>query len=104
MGPVTVAKSRWIFAPLAGLIVLAGYFGLRLGQPVSETDIITHYAQIYVADVGDGAALTDCLATTSPREDVRLIVICTHPEGAVFEYPAGPRGQLRAVAGIEGAV
>ena len=93
---------RWLFAPLAALALLAGYLGLQLGQPLSETEIIAHFAQIYVEEQGAGAALTDCLATPSPRDDVRLIVVCSHPSGDVFAYPSGPRGQLRDI-GLTGS-
>ncbi|MEL6640668.1 MAG: hypothetical protein AAFP98_05040 [Pseudomonadota bacterium] len=85
----------WLFAPFVGLLLFAGYLGLRLGQPLSETDIITQFAAHYVTQTGQGAAMTDCLAVPSNLEDVRLVVTCTHPDGTVYEFPSGPRGELR---------
>lgn len=84
----------WLFAPFCGLVILAGYLGWQFGQPVTETDIINRFAARYVGEAGAGAAVTDCLAQPSPRADVRLVVICTHPDGAVFRFPSGPRGAL----------
>lgn len=87
---------RWIIAPIAALTVVAGYLGLKLGQPVSETQIITQYAQAYVDEYGAGAVVSDCLAVPDMRTDVRLVVRCSHPDGTVYSYYAGPRGELRA--------
>lgn len=86
---------RWIIAPIAALAVVAGYLGLRLGQPVTETQIITSFATAYVEEQGAGAAMSDCLAVPDMRTDVRLVVRCAHPNGTVFSYYAGPRGELR---------
>lgn len=86
---------RWLFAPVAALTVVAGYLGLQLGQPVTETEIITRYATLYVAEQGDGAQVTDCLATPNLRREVRLVVRCTHPNGMIHSYYAGPRGEPR---------
>ncbi len=94
----------WMFAPFVVLIAMAGYLGLRLGQPISETDIITHFAAHYVAQNGAGAAMTDCFGAPSPRADVRLVVICTHTDGTVFEFPTGPRGELRPLEAAEDGV
>lgn len=101
---MTARVSAWLFAPLAALVVFAGYLGLRLGQPVSETEIITDFAARYVVQVGDGAAMTDCLARPATAPDIRLIVVCTHPSGAVYRYPSGPRGELRMGDTAGGAI
>ena len=93
----------WFFAPVAMFTVFAGYIALRFGQPVSETQIITHYAQLYVAEAGGAAQMQDCLAVPVAQVDVRLVVICTHPGGAVFRYPVDARGNLRAPLGVEEA-
>lgn len=87
--------QRRIFAPVAALAVFAGYLGLQLGQPVTETEIITKYASLYVKQTRNGAQMTDCLATPNTRTDVRLVVRCTHPDGTIHSYYAGPRGEPR---------
>ena len=88
-------SGRWLFLPVAALVVLAGYLGLRAGMPVSETAIIDSYAARYLADAPEGAAPTDCVAR--PGEGaVRLTVRCIHASGTVYEYDAGPRGGLLA--------
>ena len=81
-----------LFLPLAALIVLTGYLGLQLGQPLNDTEIIERAAARYVAEVGDGAALTDCAATAHPQ--ARMIVICHHPDGRSYGYVMGDRGEL----------
>ncbi|MFZ3581312.1 hypothetical protein ACOI1H_03955 [Loktanella sp. DJP18] len=84
---------RWaIFAPLAALIVLTGYLGLRLGQPLGDTEIIERAAARYLAEVGDGAARTDCAATAHPQ--ARMIVVCHHADGRTFSYVMGDRGEV----------
>ncbi len=88
----------WLFSPFAALIVLAGYMGLQMGQPVSDTEIITHFAAHYVTQTGNGAAVSDCFATPSSQEDIRLIVICTHPDGSVHEFPSGHQGEFRTLS------
>lgn len=99
------AFSRWwLFAPFALLIVLAGFLGLQRGQPIAESDIITQFAAHYVTQTGDGAAMTDCVGIPSPLEDVRLVVTCTHPDGAVYEFPSGARGELRPLDTQSGGV
>jgi hypothetical protein len=86
---------RWLFAPIAALTVFAGYLGLQLGQPVTETEIINKFAAMYVAEQNGAAHVTDCIATPNLRTDVRLVVRCTHPDGTVHLYYSGPRGELR---------
>ena len=84
---------RWaIFAPLAALVVLTGYLGLRLGQPLDDPAIIERAAARYVAEVGRGAARTDCAATAHPQ--ARMIVVCHHPDGPSYGYVMGDRGEL----------
>ena len=82
----------WLL-PVAALTVAAGYLGWRLGQPVTESEIIERFAARYLSQAPAGAARTDCLARAG-QGAVRLTVICAHPDGAVFVYPAGPRGRL----------
>jgi hypothetical protein len=92
---------RWIFAPIAALAVVAGYSGLRLGQPVTETAIITKFATLYVAEQGEGAQITDCTATPDLRDDIRLVVRCTHPHGTTYSYYSGARGERLAAEDIQ---
>ena len=84
-----------LIIPIMALSAPAAYFGLQLGQPVTETEIITRYATLYVAEQGDGAQVTDCLATPNLRREVRLVVRCSHPNGTIHSYYAGPRGEPR---------
>ena len=81
-----------LFLPLAALIVLTGYLGLRLGQPLDDTAIIERAAARYVAEAGQGAARTDCAATTHPQ--ARMIVVCRHPDGRSYGYVMGDRGEV----------
>ena len=87
----------WLIAPFVALLLLAAYMGLRMGETVSDTEIVTHFAAHYVTQTGNGAAVTDCVARPSAQEDVRLIVVCTHPDGSVLEYPSGPKGEFRTL-------
>ena len=88
------------FLPVAALTVAAAYLGWRLGQPVSESEIIARWAARYLAEAPEGARASDCLARAGTGA-VRLTVVCRHPGGAVFVYPAGPRGGLVRDAGSE---
>ena len=88
---------RWLFLPFAALVVLTGYLGLRLGQPLDDTAIIERAAARYVAEVGEGAARTDCAATAHPQ--ARMIVVCHHPNGGTYSYVMGDRGEIYEQAG-----
>lgn len=71
---------------------MTGYLGLRLGQPLGDTDIIERAAARYVAEVGDGAARTDCAA--APHPQARMIVVCHHADGRSFSFVMGDRGEI----------
>lgn len=86
-------KRELSFLSLLGIAGIAAILGWRMGQPVTETDIISRYAADYVETHGAGAKLTDCVATPGTG-DVRLVVRCSHPDGRRAVYPAGPRGEL----------
>ena len=86
---------RWIITPIAALAVVAAYVGWRMGQPVTEAQIIAKFAAHYVAEQGGGAKVTDCTATPDPRSDLRLVVRCSDPAGVIHTYYSGPRGELR---------
>jgi hypothetical protein len=79
---------RRIALPLAGLLAVAGAFGLWLGlstAPPTESEIIERQAARYVAETG-GERL-DCFAVPSGVDGVRLIVIC-EPEGGEVWFAA----------------
>jgi hypothetical protein len=80
---------------------VAGYAGLRLGQPVTEAEIIRNFAAFYVAEQAESAALTDCIATPDLRPDIRLVVRCTHPHGTTYSYYSGARGERLAAEDIQ---
>jgi len=80
------------FLPLAALIAFAGYLGLQSGQLPSETEIINRYAATYLQTAPEGAAPTDCAATTHPDPAVRMVINCTHPSGITTTFYVGPRG------------
>ena len=79
-------NALW-FAPFAALVVLAGWFGWQMGKPMSETQIITFYAEQYVAETG--GAMTECAAIPSDVKGARMEIIC----GAI-RYVVGERGEL----------
>ena len=85
---------RWMFfIPFAGLVVVAGIIGYRMGQVPGETEIITRYAATYVAMAGDGAAPTDCAATIHPDPAIRMVINCANPSGLTTTFYVGPRGE-----------
>jgi hypothetical protein len=86
---------RWIITPIAAMAVVAGYLGLKLGQPVTESQIIMSVAQTYVDDQGGDAQISDCLALPDLRTNIRRVVRCTHPNGITYSYYAGQRGDVR---------
>ena len=88
-----------LFLPIGAVCAAVAYLGSGLGQPVSETQIINHFAKSYVENIGDGAELSDCFAKPSPYPGVRLVVVCQHPSGTRHSYPAGPRGELTSPFG-----
>ncbi|WP_386681196.1 hypothetical protein [Loktanella sp. R86503] len=90
--------TRWrLFAPLAVLVALTGYLGLRLGQPLDDTAIIEQAAARYLAEAGPDAQRTDCAATAHP--DARMIVVCHGADGRAFSYVMGHRGEVVARTG-----
>jgi hypothetical protein len=85
---------RWVvFMPLVGLVVFAGYLGLRAGDIPTETDIINRYAAVYLTAAPDGAAPTDCAAAPHPAPDIRMVINCAHSSGLTTTYYVGARGQ-----------
>ena len=84
---------RLFFLPVALLTVFAGYLGWRLGQPVSETQIINRYAQWYVQIAPEGAQVSDC-AARSGEGPVRMIVTCVHADGTPYSWVLDGDGEI----------
>lgn len=80
-----------LFAPFALLVVLAGWFGWRLGVPLTETQIIEFYVPTYVRDFGGDP--TDCQAVPSEVPGARMEITCSGAAGGVT-FIVGPRGGL----------
>jgi len=89
------------FAPVGLLTVFAGYVGYRLGQPLSEGDVIVHWAQHYV-ETTKGSAVTDCAARPDARGHVWLVLTCVDPssDSAPVIYEIGPHGGLVGDAAV----
>jgi len=71
---------RWLWwMPLGVLTVVAGLFVFRQGYVVAhitETDVINHYAALYVEAGPEGARVTDCAARPGVAAGVWLVVNC----------------------------
>ena len=69
---------RWMwFLPLAALVLGTGLLGLRYGLHavrLTETDVITAYAERHVARFG--GALSDCYAENGADHGVWIVVRC----------------------------
>ena len=88
-----MTQRRVVFLAVLILGLPAAYFGYRLGQVPSDTEIIEAYAAQYVRDMRrDGAAATDCLARPHDDPGVRLVITCVSPDGVSAIFYAGQRG------------
>lgn len=76
---------RWLwFSPLALITVLVGLWAFRLGwiaAHTTETEVINHYAQKYLADRSrdgtlEGASVTDCVALPGEGKGIWLHIVC----------------------------
>ena len=84
--------------------VLGTLWGRQAASPPSETEVINRWAADYVAEVGAGAELTDCVATPGRAEGVWLIIRCTPAKedlGARV-YVVAPDGTRLDPAELEG--
>lgn len=93
-----MTPRQWAMMASLTLSIPAAALGLMLASPVSESTIIVRYAKAYVAEAGAGARITQCVGLPGGGVGVRLTVKCVHPNGRVYMYLAGPRGELRAPA------
>ena len=88
---------RWLWwAPLILLTAVAGLLVFRMGYVtahLTETDIITHFAERYVAEGPEGAKMTDCVARPGTSEKVWLVVHCGGPAHGV-QYRVDRFGRL----------
>lgn len=94
---------RWLyFAPVAVLILIVGYTGLKLGierANVTEGAVIEYYAGEYIEDhaqiIGPGAARTDCVGVPGEVGQVWIEVQCSPASGeAAFLYGVNRGGGL----------
>ena len=103
---------RWLwFMPLAVITVIAGVWGFRLGwiaATLTETEVITRYAQRYLEDrarddAAGTASIADCVAYPGEAPGIWLVVSCT-PRPAVagrYEYVVNRFGGLEHARGPE---
>jgi len=98
-----MTMPRWLwFLPVGLLTLVVAYTGVKLGierAHVTESDVITYYADQYLADhaqvIGAGATLTDCVGLPGTVGQVWVEVRCTPPGGeAAFLYGAARSGAL----------
>lgn len=100
-------RNPILLVPLLALIALAAGLGLWLGQragPVDEGRAIARIAAAYVAQAGDGAAPTDCVAVPGDHHAVWIVVICRKSGDAarVYRYALDHRG--RVIPGTDPAI
>ncbi len=89
------------WAPLALLVAAVGLWALRAGfmtARLTETDVIDHYATLYVDQSGiAGAARTDCHAVPGQVRGVWIMLLCARPaaqENERITYLIDRRGGL----------
>ncbi|WP_299736207.1 hypothetical protein [uncultured Roseobacter sp.] len=93
---------RWMwFLPLAVLATALAGWGFRWGwiaATITETDVITTYAQRYLDETGRNARLTDCAGVPGGQSGVWIVVRCIR-DGARYDYPVDRFGRLLDVPG-----
>ncbi len=82
---------RWIIAAVIVLGAPAAYLGLRLGQPMTETQAIAFFAKVYSNSTG--RPMSDCSAIPSTRDGVWIEIACIGPDLTGTLYLVGDRGQ-----------
>lgn len=93
-----------LFIPFAGLVVLAGILGFRVGQASapSETAIILRWANAYVDEIGETAQVSHCAAKPHALDEIWMLITCAHPDtgGDVRRYGIAPNGALLTASQI----
>jgi hypothetical protein len=84
----------WFFAPFLAFLVWIAVLGLQLGQIPSDSALIDRFAARYVAGAPAGAQRQDCAAIAHPDPDLRLLIICAHPDGSLTRFDVTLRGGL----------
>ena len=103
-----MSRWKWFF-PIGLIFAVVAFNGVRLGMErasVTESAVIEFYSARYLEDhtrlIGDGAALTDCVAVPGVRPGVWIEVRCTPPDGSeAFIYGAARSG-AQLYAGRDG--
>lgn len=88
------------FLPVGLLIVFAGYVGFRMGQSVTETEIITGIANHYAQSHGGDPA--DCIGRQGTADGVFVEVICLNADGVGYAFDVNERGRLLATRRMTG--
>jgi len=92
------AESPWLlWLPLAVVTLIGAVMVFRLGWIAAHVDegaLLNHYAQLYVAETGAEASLSDCVGRPGVQSGVRLVVSCTTPRGDKRIYLIGRFGGL----------
>lgn len=84
---------KLIWLPVVLIIGLAAIAGYRMGQPMSETELISIAARIYLKEAPAGALATDCVAMPmAGKTGVR--VTCRHSDKSEFSYNVSPHGEI----------
>lgn len=83
---------------MAVLVLSFALIGLRWGWMVAritETDVISTYAQRYVQIAGPGAELTDCVGVPGDGDPgIWIVVRCAPPQGAGYDFYVNRWGGL----------
>ncbi|WP_306132280.1 hypothetical protein [Roseivivax marinus] len=102
-------RALWLL-PFGLLVLLAFYLGWRQGYAratLSETEVISAYAERYLADrardgTAEGASPAQCRALPGEQAGVWLVVVCgpePHDEARHYTYYVRRSGALARVVG-----
>lgn len=103
-----MGRVIWL-APILVITTLLAVYGFRWGYIVAnitETDVISGYAAVYLEEHGIGARLSDCAGFPGNSAQVWIVVRC-HATGdgvdRVYEYHANRLGGLEYSGPPKGA-